>query len=193
MQVIAISGKAQHGKDTTAGMLKSQLEADGYKVMVTHYADLLKYICRSFFNWNGEKDDSGRHLLQYVGTDVIRKQRPDFWVDFVVDVLKLFPDEWDYVLIPDCRFPNEIDCLKKSGFDVTHLRVVRKHFNTPLTPEQQKHLSETALDNTVPDYYIDNFGTLEELQSIISKWIFEQNGYHQLSFDEYLASQKMEN
>ena len=45
MKIIAISGKAQHGKDTTAGFLKSTLEADGYKVQVAHYADLLKYIC----------------------------------------------------------------------------------------------------------------------------------------------------
>lgn len=44
VKIIAISGKAQHGKDTTAGFLKSALEADGYKVQVAHYADLLKYI-----------------------------------------------------------------------------------------------------------------------------------------------------
>ena len=45
MKVITISGKAQNGKDTTAGLLKAALEADGYKVLITHYADLLKYIC----------------------------------------------------------------------------------------------------------------------------------------------------
>ena len=36
VEIIAISGKAQHGKDTTAGFLKSALEADGYKVQVAH-------------------------------------------------------------------------------------------------------------------------------------------------------------
>ena len=46
MKVITISGKAQNGKDTTAGLLKAALEADGYKVLITHYADLLKYICK---------------------------------------------------------------------------------------------------------------------------------------------------
>ena len=40
MKVITISGKAQNGKDTTAGLLKAALEADGYKVLITHYADL---------------------------------------------------------------------------------------------------------------------------------------------------------
>lgn len=186
MRVIAISGKAQHGKDTTAGFLKSKLEEWGGKVLTVHYADLLKFICRTFFYWNGKKDDAGRHILQYVGTDVIRTQRPDFWVDFVVDMLKLFPDEWDYVLIPDCRFPNEIEVLKKSNIDTVHLRVIRNNFKTPLTEEQQKHLSETALDNVTPDYYIYNRGTLDELNQAVSDWVMQWNGYHQISFDEYL-------
>ena len=51
MKVITISGKAQNGKDTTAGLLKAALEADGYKVLITHYADLLKYICKQFFGY----------------------------------------------------------------------------------------------------------------------------------------------
>ena len=44
MQVIVISGKAQHGKDTTAGFLKDALEADGYPVLIAHYGDLVKYL-----------------------------------------------------------------------------------------------------------------------------------------------------
>jgi len=187
MKVICISGKAQHGKDTTAGILKAQLEADGYKVLVAHYADLLKHICRSFFGWDGNKDEKGRHILQYVGTDVIRSKRPNYWVDFVIDVLRLFPDEWDYILIPDCRFPNEIECLKSAKLDTTHIRVVRPNFASPLTKEQQAHPSETALDNVQPDYYIDNSGTISDLIQALSKWLTELNGCHQLSFDEVMA------
>ena len=37
-----------------------------------------------------DKDEKGRHILQYVGTDVIRKQAPDFWVDFISSVLTYF-------------------------------------------------------------------------------------------------------
>lgn len=188
MKIIAISGKAQHGKDTTAGILKRQLEADGYMVLIVHYADLLKHICRSFFGWDGQKDDAGRHILQYVGTDIIRAKRPNFWVDFVIDVLGLFPDEWDYVLIPDCRFPNEIACLKKAGLDSIHIRVVRQNFTSPLTPEQQVHPSETALDNSKPDYYIYNNGTLEDLSAMLSDWITSMNGYYQLEMSEVMSA-----
>ena len=62
MKVILISGKARHGKDATAHFIKNALETDGYSVLVAHYGDLVKYICKTFFGWNGEKDDNGRTL-----------------------------------------------------------------------------------------------------------------------------------
>ena len=165
MKVICISGKAQHGKDTSAQLLKDLLQERGKSVLVTHYADLLKYICRTFFSWDGKKDERGRTLLQYVGTDTIRHQRPDYWVEFIAGFLKMFQKEWDYVLIPDCRFPNEIDYMKDAGFDVTHIRVKRTNFVSVLTDEQQRHPSETALDDVKPDYILYNDCDLEALNT----------------------------
>lgn len=173
MKILAISGHAQNGKDTVAGLLRDSLKADGNRVLVAHYADLLKYMCRTFFDWDGNKDEKGRHILQYVGTDIIRKQAPDFWVDFISSVLTYFKENWDYVLIPDTRFPNEIDKLISNGFDVIHIRVVRPNFESPLTEEQQSHPSETALDNVNPDFYIYNEGSMDELKEKINKWIQE--------------------
>lgn len=163
-KIICVSGKAQNGKDTSAGILKDILEKCGYRVLITHYGDLVKYVCKTFFDWNGEKDEAGRGLLQFVGTDRIRAQRPNYWVDFVVSIVQMFPDQWDYVIIPDSRFPNEIDCFKEAGFNVTHARVIRAPFVSPLTPEQQIHISETALDGVRADVYIPNFGSLEDLE-----------------------------
>ena len=162
MKVVCISGKAQHGKDTTALLLKDSLEENSKRVLITHYADLLKYICTKFFDWNGEKDEVGRTLLQYVGTDVIRKQQPDYWVEFITGILKLFKDEWDYVLIPDCRFPNEYETLVKNGFNTYFIRVVRENYISPLSVEQQTHQSEVALDNYKHDNIVKNT-SLEEL------------------------------
>lgn len=173
MKVILISGKAQNGKDTVASTLHAALVNDGKKVLVTHYADLLKYICCNYFGWDGNKDEKGRQMLQYVGTDVIRKQNPTLWVDFVAMMLKYFHENWDYVIIPDCRFPNEVTTMIENGFDTVHLRVIRNNFMSPLTEEQRQHPSETALDNTKPDYCIYNDGTLAELENNIMKWIKE--------------------
>lgn len=130
---------------------------------MTHYADLLKYICKQYFNWDGVKDERGRTILQFVGTDTIRKQAPDYWVDFIIDMLTFFGDNWDFVIIPDTRFPNEIDKLRSAGFDVDHLRVVRPDFQANLTVAQRSHPSETSLDDTAPDCYVVNDGSLEDL------------------------------
>lgn len=173
MKVILVSGKAQNGKDTVANFLHSELTSDGKRVLVTHYADLLKYICRNYFGWDGNKDEAGRQMLQYVGTDVIRKQNPTLWVDFVAMILKYFHENWDYVIIPDCRFPNEVTTMIENGFDTIHLRVVRDNFESSLTVEQQQHPSETALDDVEPDFYIRNDGSLKQLSYTITKWIKE--------------------
>ena len=183
MKILCISGKARHGKDFTAENLAEDLRILGKKVLITHNADLLKFMCKNLFGWNGEKDEKGRHILQYVGTDVVRKKTPDFWVDFLISVFNLFPDEWDYVIIPDCRFPNEIEKLKESGFDVTHIRVERVnftvgilgHINIPfdngLTEEAKSHISETALDNYPADICITNNG-LPSYKTIILLYAF---------------------
>lgn len=154
--IICISGKAQNGKDTSAAIFKVELEKLGKKVLVAHYADYLKFICTNYFMWDGKKDETGRALLQKVGTDIVRKKVPDFWVDSLISVINLFPGEWDYIIIPDTRFPNEINKLKSNLFKTIHVRVKRKNFNSPLTKEQQSHPSETALDETKYDYLITN-------------------------------------
>lgn len=173
MKVILISAYARHGKDSAADILKSEFEKQGKKVLIAHYGDLVKYVCKTFFGWNGEKDDYGRSLLQKIGTDEIRKSDPDFWVRFIYDILAMFIDEWDYVIIPDCRFPNEIEYFKEPYFDLITIRVNRLNYISPLTVEQQNHSSETSLDNYAFDYYINSESGLDNLKKEIDKIIGE--------------------
>lgn len=168
MKVILISAKAQHGKDTSALILKEIYEAKNKRVLITHYADLLKYICRTFFNWNGEKDNYGRTLLQQVGTNTVCAKQPDFWVDFIISILNLFNESWDVVIIPDCRFVNEIEKMR-ANFDTTLIRIVRPDFDNGLSEIQKQHLSETALDNFEFDHIVYNTGSLEDLKNKLSK------------------------
>lgn len=171
MKIITISAKARNGKDFCANLIKQKLEARGEKVLITHYADLLKYICKTFFEWDGRKNEEGRTILQYVGTDIIRKQCPDYWVNFLISIFNLFNDEWDYVIIPDTRFPNEIERLKDNrNFNVTTLRIERPNYDNGLTEEQQNHESEIALDNYVFDFRIINNGD-ESIHEEISGFI----------------------
>ena len=187
MTIICISGKAQHGKDTAAEIFKKKLEERGGRVLLTHYADLLKWMCSNYFGWNGLKDDAGRTLLQRIGTDTIRNQIPDFWVNWVIQILNLFPNEWDYVIIPDCRFPNEIQALQREFLhtnkaDVFHFRIERPNFESSLTAEQKNHISETALDHFGYNRKIINTD-LSNLSDEINKTITEYLAY-ELAFQE---------
>ena len=68
-KVILISGKARSGKDTLAKVLGDYLKEQGKEVLITHYADSLKYICETVFKWDGKKDEKGRQLLIDIGAN----------------------------------------------------------------------------------------------------------------------------
>ena len=151
MRVIILCGKAGVGKDTFGIELKRQLEEEGLRCIKISFADRVKDICSRYFKWNGKKDEAGRKLLQYIGTDVFRSYDENYWVNEVVSVLDVCDknDFFDYAIITDARFPNEITQLQKAGFDVMTFRVLRNNFVSKMSEETKKHISETSLDNLI--------------------------------------------
>lgn len=173
MKVICISGKAGSGKDTAAQFMKEELESHGHRVLIIHYADLLKFMCSTYFNWDGVKDEAGRTLLQYIGTDIVRDKYPNYWTDFVAGFIEMFDDDWDCAIIPDARFPNEIDIMRER-FGAVHVRVDRGRDHVrSMTSAQMEHPSEVSLDDYLPDYYITNRGTLQQLRETVNTCIKE--------------------
>ena len=171
--IILISAKAGHGKDTTANFLKEILEANGEKVFIYHFADFVKFTASHWYGWDSKKDEKGRTLLQYLGTDLFRKNHPDCWVNMTKDFILGLGDSVNTVIIPDWRFPNEEQSLHHPLFNIYKLRVVRKNFQSNLTAEQQNHPSEISLDKAEFDYYIENSGTLEDLNRQVQKFVKE--------------------
>lgn len=160
--VILISGKMRHGKDTLANFLKENIEKENKKVLIIHYADYLKYICKQFYNWSGEKDIAGRTLLQTVGEN-FRKKNSDFWVTQTVSLIEQLEDQYDYVIIPDVRYPNEILIPEWHFQNRTMTIRIKRNYDSG-TEEQKSHISETSLDNYSFDLYVDNYGTEKDLK-----------------------------
>lgn len=71
-----------------------------------------------------------RRLLQYIGTDVVRKRSPSFWVDLCFQDL---PGD-KTVIISDGRFLSELNAVQQRGFTVGLRRL---HF-----PLKDDHPSE---------------------------------------------------
>lgn len=180
--IIPISGKAQHGKDSAAKILKEKLEDEGYRVLIMHYADYLKFGCTTYLGWDGAKDEVGRTLLQKVGTEEVRKKYPDFWVETVCKWISgSLKKYYDVFLIPDTRFENEINYLKTFRFNTEYkntnvrfepfaivpVRVSRLNFYNELTQQQKAHPSETGLDDFPFDYYIQSQSGINALQDAV--------------------------
>lgn len=160
INTIVISGKAGHGKTTLANLIKEELENQNFRVMKIAFADYLKFIAKKYYGWNGEKDEKGRTLLQYLGTDVVRKNDENFWADIVSRLTRALNSEFDYFIIDDARFPNEVNAFPAENTIL--IKVIRPNYCS-LTSEQQSHASETALDSYIPNYEVIN-DTIEELK-----------------------------
>lgn len=169
---IILSGKSGSGKDITAQYMKEELAAHNKKTLIIHYADVLKYFLREYFDWDGQKNLEGRTLLQMVGTDIVRKEIPDYWTNVVVGFIKALEpyNNFDVAIIPDARFENEIDIALQELKNCVAVRIERLNedgsqwLNPALNNDQHNHASETSLDNYAFDYIIHNDEGLDVLR-----------------------------
>lgn len=116
-----------------------------------------------------------RMVLQYVGTEGIRRVDKDAWVKHAVRRAEYLLSSNDkridgghgpclFVAITDCRFKSEMAAIKKAGGAIWRIR-------RPLTDRAAQglagHQSETEMD-TIPDsefdYVINNDATLDVLR-----------------------------
>lgn len=166
-KIICISGQAESGKDTFANYIQLGLEDNNKKVLKVHYADLVKYICSNYLNWNGQKDESGRTLLQTFGTDIVRAHDKDYWVKFIANTLELTDKliHYDYIIIPDCRFPNELDYWIDNDYQVTWIQMLR-NIENHLTNKQKHHASEISLQgySKITPVVIQNNSNMYDLE-----------------------------
>ena len=169
---IILCGKSGSGKDMMAQFMKEELAKHNQKTLIIHYADAVKWFCRDFLDWDGKKDEVGRTLLQTVGTDIVRAKHPNFWTGIVVGLIQAFEpyQDFDVAIIPDARFPNEIDISLENLKNCVSVRIERKNadgtswINPTLTEEQRNHPSETSLDVFAFDYIIHNDEGLDLLR-----------------------------
>lgn len=184
-KLVLISGKAESGKTLAANILKKLLEAKGKKVTLLPFASYLKFICREHFGWDGKKNEEGRRILQHVGTDIVRKRNPDFWVEIVAKFVETFGEDFDYIICDDTRFVNEIEYFRSlDPFLYVAVRIERLNYENSLTPEQKKHPSETNLDDyDMFDIRIQAETGAENVEREIKKTMFDRN-LQKAFFDE---------
>jgi Cdc6-like AAA superfamily ATPase len=184
MYKIAITGKANTGKNTLSKMLVKQLRekektesftsvkymafADPIKEMIQiMFPDLPRKFLYGSSKYRNEfipgtnKDGhplTVRQLLIDLGTGVGRGYKENIWLDNFDNRFSKINSK--IVVVTDVRFRNEFDHLKKKDF--YQIRLYRETDKPGIN-----HVSETnqnSISDTEYDYVIHNNGTLAELK-----------------------------
>ena len=167
MKTYLICGKARHGKDTLASYMKKYYEALGKKVTILQLAAPLKALIKNHFGWDGREETKPRELLQHLGTDIIRVElaKDDYFIRRCCEDAIILGNFFDVIIISDGRFPIEIEYLKANLDNFVSIHIERPSLVSELKVAEQKHISETALDNYDKfDYKVINT-TFESLEN----------------------------
>jgi hypothetical protein len=189
--IIGICGLIGSGKDTIADYLQNihQFRRESFAHTLKDAVacvfgwdrELLEGRTRESREWREQVDPwwadrldmphlTPRWVLQHWGTEVVRKAFHDnTWIVSLENKLRKSSDD---IVISDCRFPNEIQAIKRAGGSV--IRVVRgpepdwygvalaanahtqPNMSTEILKKLGIHASETAWVGTKFDAVIDN-------------------------------------
>lgn len=191
MYKIAITGKANSGKNTLGKLLSEEFVRRGNLCEpITKYiafADPVKNIARLMFPNLPRKYLVGpskfrtktipgafkngipltvRQLLIDIGTEIGRQYNDSVWLDAFDVAFKKAEKAYKVVIVTDVRFRNEFDHLKKQGF--FHIKLLRNSDSTSIS----SHISETnqeSIKNEEFDYILDNNGSLDDLKEKVKK------------------------
>ncbi|MEG0826647.1 MAG: hypothetical protein RR404_04185 [Bacilli bacterium] len=174
-KIFITAGKGRNGKDTVCLFIKEICEEKGLKVINLAYGSYIKEYTKKITGWDGSEEtkEQVRSILQQIGTEVIRDQIDEnFFIKRIIDDIRVYSYFFDVITISDARLESEIEIPKKELNNIVSVHVERTNFETNLTSNEQKHRTETGLDNyNLYDYNILNSSTLEHLKNEVRKMV----------------------
>lgn len=157
--LIGFTGKIKSGKTTVAKLLEKK-----HGFVIKPYAAPLKAalvqltgLPMEYFTDQSLKEEaldfgkSPRELMQLMGTEFVRNMvYEDFWIWRMEQELRQTSSDYN-IVIDDCRFPNEVELVRKMGGLVIHLR---RDYRIPTV--HGAHKSEQVLPQLPGDIVIDS-------------------------------------
>ena len=158
MKLYLICGKARAGKDTFAKLIKQEEEKDNNKVCILKLTAPLYSWAEDYFNYDKEKDEKPRELLQTLGYDILqlKLKKKDFLLDYLITTIEVLDNYYDVGLITDGRLVHEIEVLKEKYPNIKTILLTNKKDNK-LTNKEKNHQTEIDLDDYKDfDYIVEN-------------------------------------
>ena len=173
-KIIMLTGYKRSGKDTTANILKDSLNGEIFK-----FAEPLRQIVKDLltiddlileekkeeipFKKNGKflkyagKDMSIRDLMIVFAEGLKAYYGKEIFCKYVEEEIKESNSE--YCIISDLRYPFEAEYFKKRFKEVYVIKIIRKGIGL-----SSKHSSEVSVDKIIPDFLLNNDGSLKSLK-----------------------------
>ncbi len=147
MEIYLVAGKSGSGKGEVAKIIKEYYLAAGKKPIITGFSKYLKMYAKEIIGWDGN-DPKPRKFLQDLGVTIRENMdMPLFFVNRMIEDIKVYELYFDVVIIDDVRLPIELEELKKNFANVRSMYVVNQFALSKLTLEEQMHVTETALED----------------------------------------------
>ena len=158
IEVTLITGEAGVGKSTYAHHLANKIHGE-----VVELSKPIKDLAYEL-GWNGEKDEYGRTLLQRLGREG-REVSYKIWSNHLI--YQIFRDiklkqrntrnplKKVRYIVPDVRFDDEVEAIKRDFESVKVVRVYRKGFESKLTKEQKNDITERGVSPHLIDERLD--------------------------------------
>ena len=163
--IVLINAVARSGKDTFAEMLVSCLNHQNKLGIILPNALGVKEVASKVYGWNGDKDEKGRSLLIDI-TNTGYKYDKYFWENYSNQHLrhleKMVNYKFDYVLVPDFRYPVTKTYYECLGYRVVTIYIARPEFDNELGVNKYD-VSEMPLDVEF-DFTVLNDSDLDNLR-----------------------------
>ena len=167
-KIFIIAGKARQGKDTIYEYIKDYYK--DYKVLYLPNNYYMRDYAKRIMNWDGEDSTKPRELLIELADFARNNIDEHFYINRTIEDIMVFSNFYDIIVVPDARFPYELELPKEKIGNVITINVTRPNYESELTSENKKHSTETSLDNfNNYDYKIINDGSLEELKNKVNE------------------------
>lgn len=150
-KVIILNGYPKSGK-TAFELILARLTL----VLIRSSVDCVKEIAMKYFEWNGIKDEETRKFLSNLKR-MFSEEFDYIFQDLHKTYAKFMESDAELLLI-DSREPDEIRRLQQE-FNAITVFVQRKNCQKIMS-----NPSDANVENFKYDYYIDNNGTLEDLE-----------------------------
>ena len=166
---IGFCGVAGSGKTTIAKQLNTK-----HNYTLLSFASRVKEFAQAILLRPIDKYNlKDREFLQFLGTDLARKRDRNIWLTHFNNTyqLHLATGKVKFV-VDDIRFCNEADFLRKKGFYI--IKLVGRCNNE--MGSCSSHVSETELENIVPDFILDNSGSVKETVQLLKTFLEQEGG-----------------